>query len=59
MRAYSPLLLWALVRKIDQDCRILGVRYRNGRIPPMAWSDVPTQIALLVMTIAFAWAPAT
>ncbi len=59
LRAYSPLLLWALIRKIDQDCRILGIPFRTGRIPPVAWSDLPKQIALLFMTISFAWAPST
>jgi len=57
LRAYSPLLLWALLQKLDRDCRILGVRFRSGRIPPGRWRDATMQSALLAMTIAFAWAP--
>jgi hypothetical protein len=60
LRAYSPLLLWALIRKIDEDSRFLGVRWRHRPWKaPNRPRDIAMQTALLTMACVFAYGPAS
>lgn len=50
--AYSPMLLWALIRKADGDSQLLGIPLRKRRMPTRA-RDVATQVALLALLALF------
>ena len=50
--AYSPLLLWALIRKADGDSQLLGIPLRRRR-GPTRMKDVATQIALIALLVVF------
>lgn len=50
--AYSPMLLWALIRKVDGDSQLLGIPLRKRRMPTRA-KDVTTQVALLALLVLF------
>lgn len=50
--AYSPLLLWALIRKIDGDSHLLGIPLRRLR-GPTRLKDLAMQAALIALMIVF------
>jgi hypothetical protein len=50
--AYSPLLLWALIRKADGDSQLFGMPLRRRRGPTRA-KDVATQVALVALLVLF------
>jgi hypothetical protein len=52
-KAYSPMLLYALIRKIDVDSRILGIAFRTKPMP-LRLIDLATQVALIAMIATFA-----
>jgi len=50
--AYSPLLLWALIRQVDADSQLLGVPLRKRR-GPTRLKDVTMQVALIALLVLF------
>jgi hypothetical protein len=58
MRAYAPLMLWALMRKIRQDGHLLAIYRRTGHWPvkPRV-REIATQAALIGLLALFVIAP--
>ena len=50
--AYSPMLLWAFIKKADADSRLFGVPFRK-RPMPLRIGDLAMQIAICVLLVVF------
>lgn len=58
MRAYAPLMLWALMRKIRQDGHVLAIYRRAGHWPVKPrLREVLTQTGLIALLVLFVIAP--
>lgn len=57
-KAYSPLMLWGFIKKVDEDSRIFGIPFRSSVVaPPNKGSSLLYQSALLSMTLILAFWP--
>jgi hypothetical protein len=50
--AYSPMLLWALIRKADADSRLFGVPFRS-RPMPIRIGDLVVQAMIAALLVVF------
>jgi hypothetical protein len=57
-KAYSPLMLWGFIKKVDEDSRIFGIPFRFSIMStPNRPSSFLYQAALLGMTLILAFWP--